>query len=194
MGVAALAGMLSIAPRRSRRLAGVADPAVCGRSTAAVGRRVRYRAVAPERRDALSSTMQAISVPWQSKMSEAFLRGMRKHISGVCAFGPAKGEEPWVTVLPHAPMSLASESLKQATGFREKLERCPDLPDHAVRRWGRTWRHGLLRGRPIRGHAGEDRPHTGKRGHHGLPPLALGDDGAPSYDRKQAAAMASRGV
>ena len=84
----------------------------------------------------LSSTLQAISDPWQPELSEAFLEGLRKRISGICQYGPAQGEEPWVNALPHASMSLAPECLKRATGFRESLERCPDLPDHAVRRWG----------------------------------------------------------
>jgi hypothetical protein len=84
----------------------------------------------------LSSTLQAISDPWQPDLSEAFLEGLRRRISGVCQYGPAQGEEPWVTALPHASISLASECLKRATGLRESLERCPGLPDHALRRWG----------------------------------------------------------
>ena len=84
----------------------------------------------------LSSTLQAISDPWQPELSEAFLEGLRRRINGVCQYGPAQGEEPWVNALPHASISLAPECLKRATGFRESLERCPDLPDHAVRRWG----------------------------------------------------------
>jgi hypothetical protein len=84
----------------------------------------------------LSSTLQAISDPWQPDLSEAFLEGLRRRISGVCQYGPAQGEEPWVTALPHASISLASECLKRVTGLRESLERCPGLPDHALRRWG----------------------------------------------------------
>ena len=84
----------------------------------------------------LSSTLQAISDPWQPDLSEAFLEGLRRRISGICQYGPAQGEEPWVTALPHASISLSSECLKRATGFRESLERCPGLPDHALRRWG----------------------------------------------------------
>lgn len=84
----------------------------------------------------LSSTLQAISDPWQPDLSEAFLEGLRRRISGICQYGPAQGEEPWVTALPHASISLASGCLKRATGFRESLERCPGLPDHALRRWG----------------------------------------------------------
>ena len=84
----------------------------------------------------LSSTLQAISDPWQPDLSEAFLEGLRRRISGICQYGPAQGEEPWVTALPHASILLASGCLKRATGFRESLERCPGLPDHALRRWG----------------------------------------------------------
>ena len=84
----------------------------------------------------LSSTLQAISDPWQRDLSEAFLEGLRRRISGICQYGPAQEEEPWVTALPHASLSLASGCLKRATGFRESLERCPGLPDHALRRWG----------------------------------------------------------
>ena len=84
----------------------------------------------------LSSTLQAISDPWQPDLSEAFLEGLRGRISGICQYGPAQGEEPWVAALPHASLSLASECLKRATGFREHFERCSGLPDHALRRWG----------------------------------------------------------
>jgi len=84
----------------------------------------------------LSSTLQAISGPWQPDLSEAFLDGLRRRINGICQYGPSQGEEPWVTALPNATISLASECLKRATGFREILERCPGLPDHALRRWG----------------------------------------------------------
>jgi len=83
----------------------------------------------------LSSTLQAISDPWQPDLSEAFLEGLRGRINGICQYGQAQGEEPWVTVLPHASVSLASGCLKRETGFRESLERCPGLPDHALRRW-----------------------------------------------------------
>jgi hypothetical protein len=84
----------------------------------------------------LSSTLQAISGPWQPDLSEAFLEGLRRRISGICQYGPAQGEEPWVTALPRASISLASGCLQQASGFRDSLERCPGLPDHALRRWG----------------------------------------------------------
>jgi hypothetical protein len=84
----------------------------------------------------LSSTLQAISDPWQPDLSEAFLAGLRRRISGIYQYGPAEGEEPWVTALPHASISLASGCLEQASGFRDSLERCPGLPDHALRRWG----------------------------------------------------------
>lgn len=84
----------------------------------------------------LSSTLQAFSDPWQPDLSEAFLEGLRRRINGICQYGPAHGEEPWLTALPHASISLASGCLKRATGFRESLERCPGLPDHALRRWG----------------------------------------------------------
>jgi hypothetical protein len=84
----------------------------------------------------LSSTLQAISGPWQQDLSEAFLEGLRRRISGICRYGPAQGEEPWVTALPHASVSLASGCLKRANGFRESLEGCRGLPDHALRRWG----------------------------------------------------------
>ena len=83
----------------------------------------------------LSSTLQALSAPWQPELSDAFLEGLRQRIGGVCKYGPAQGEEPWVNALPHASMSLASESLERATGFRESLEQCSDLPDYALRRW-----------------------------------------------------------
>ena len=137
LGGAALAVVLPTRTR-PRRLADLADCAVHGQSTAPVGPRVRHRTVAEEWRDAsrLSSTLQAISDPWQPDLSEAFLEGLRRRISGVCQYGPAQGEEPWVTALPHASISLASECLKRATGLRESLERCPGLPDHALRRWG----------------------------------------------------------
>jgi hypothetical protein len=84
----------------------------------------------------LSSTLQAISGPWQPDLSEAFLEGLRARTSGVCQYGPAQGEEPWLTALPRASISLASGCLKQASGFRDSLERCPWLPNHALRRWG----------------------------------------------------------
>ena len=54
LGGAALAGVLPTRTR-SRRLADLADCAVYGRSTAAVGPRVSHRTVAEERRDALST-------------------------------------------------------------------------------------------------------------------------------------------
>jgi hypothetical protein len=84
----------------------------------------------------LSSTLQAISDPWQPDLSEAFLEGLLKRIIGICKYGPAQGEEPWVTALPHASTSLASGCLEGADGFRERLESCSGLPDHALRRWG----------------------------------------------------------
>ena len=84
----------------------------------------------------LASTLQAISEPWQSDLSEAFLKGLRRRISVICQYGSAQGEEPWVTALPHASLSLASGCLERATGFRERLEGCSGLPDHALRRWG----------------------------------------------------------
>ena len=83
----------------------------------------------------LSSTLQAVSDPWQPELSEAFLEGLRGRISGICQHGPAQEEEPWVTALVHASVSLAPECLIRATGFRESLERCPGLPEHALRRW-----------------------------------------------------------
>ena len=84
----------------------------------------------------LSSTLQAISDPWQPDLSETFLEGLHRRISGLCQYGPAQGEEPWVTALPHAALSLASCCLERATGFRERLEGCSGLPDHALRCWG----------------------------------------------------------
>lgn len=39
----------------------------------------------------LSSTLQAIAGPWQPELSEAFLEGMHKRISGIRKYGPAQG-------------------------------------------------------------------------------------------------------
>jgi len=84
----------------------------------------------------LSSMLQATSGPWLPELSEAFLEGLRRRVRGVCKYGLAQGEEPWVTVIPHASVSLATECLRGAEGFREILEGCSGPQDHARYRWG----------------------------------------------------------